>query len=368
MAAADPPQGPPVRLNIDKLFCPRQDGIQDIHVHEWDIAGGLRSYLEMLKAMKRRQINIAPFTVGGRDLHIPVTPLENPKNGFSSHFIIRIVNSEDPRYSVDCLIRDTDLYFMAFRRRLVLTLEEEETLAEEIKRQEEAAESSSSKSKKHKSQKGMRKVGWGTWYSFKVTDVGMRVPDFLEAVYCGITNGYDNNDLLTPGSLTDLYDMLLTLGKFEDNPVPSQSFQRACYRVMTTICEPCRLRTMLKEIVNRFRYNLSGYTLSKSLMDDMRSWTQLGAVALDWHNRGDSSFQLPDWCSKIHNVNNMEELIGKNGMVLLIRADEAKMDGLSEEEIDAISNKAKGRKNGPADRLDIGFPPPPQPPPPPAAS
>ncbi|XP_066396555.1 uncharacterized protein [Miscanthus floridulus] len=94
-----PPGPPPQRPPDDKLFCPWQDSLE------------------------HRQRALSPFTEGR--YCIPVTPLCNPKTNLSSHFILRLTDSEDQTYAVDCLVRDVDLYFVAFWRRLILSAEEE---------------------------------------------------------------------------------------------------------------------------------------------------------------------------------------------------------------------------------------------------
>ncbi|KAF0894999.1 hypothetical protein E2562_004986 [Oryza meyeriana var. granulata] len=64
MAVAGSSRGPPKRPPEDKLFCPRQDNIEDIHICEYDIARGVGGYVSMLNSMRIRQENLAPFTVG----------------------------------------------------------------------------------------------------------------------------------------------------------------------------------------------------------------------------------------------------------------------------------------------------------------
>lgn len=131
---------------------------QDIPVVECDISQGLDSYHQTMRLKKLREQDLSPFFVGYPH-NIPVTPLDNPRTGLSSFHIVRLVNGLNGRYRVDLLIRDTDLYFIAFRRELILT--------EEEKRQ------------------GMI-GGWGRWNKFK----DEKVPDFLNARDIGIKSSY----------------------------------------------------------------------------------------------------------------------------------------------------------------------------------
>lgn len=126
------------------------------------------NYLTMLSSLKHRQRAIAPFTVG----HYckPVTPLQNPKTKLSSHFIVRLIDSEASKYSVDCLVRDMDLYFVAFRRRLTLRADEDE------------------QQHTKKNGKQCKASGWGTWY--RLEDPKIQLPAFLNAQHSGVPAAY----------------------------------------------------------------------------------------------------------------------------------------------------------------------------------
>lgn len=121
----------------------------------------MMAYLKMMDALEDRQKNISPFLVeAAKGIRIPVTPLVNPKTGFSSHFIVRMIDDEDDKYQVDCLIRDIDLYFVGFRRHL----------------------------KQIKEGLGDTTPGWSRWYRFKEDD--MVLPDMFDAIKLPISSGY----------------------------------------------------------------------------------------------------------------------------------------------------------------------------------
>lgn len=76
-----------------------------------------RNFKRDLKLWKGREKKISPFEVEVGGFRVHVTPLENPKYERSSFHIIRLWDSKDSQYQVDFLIQDTDLYFVAFRRK-----------------------------------------------------------------------------------------------------------------------------------------------------------------------------------------------------------------------------------------------------------
>lgn len=84
--------------------------LQDVKVYVFDTARGAPAYMGTLAAVRHRMLRQAPFLFHGT----LVTPMINPKTEFSSHFIIRLLNSAQPTYMVDCLVRDSDLYFVGF--------------------------------------------------------------------------------------------------------------------------------------------------------------------------------------------------------------------------------------------------------------
>lgn len=61
-----------------------------------------------------RARNMSPKLIGPQN--IPVTPFENPITGHSFH-IIEMISWWKKGYVVDILVRDTDGYIVAFRRR-----------------------------------------------------------------------------------------------------------------------------------------------------------------------------------------------------------------------------------------------------------
>lgn len=144
--------------------------LQDINACLWKISNGFQAWCDVHKALKRRQISLSPFTIIAQGKIIPVTPLMNPKTKMSSHFIIRMEDDEDPRYRVNCLFRDTDMYFMGFQREIILS--DEELQSEQQKNVRKAGSSM---------QKGFtgRLPGQGDFYRFSGSD--MSVPDFFNA-------------------------------------------------------------------------------------------------------------------------------------------------------------------------------------------
>ncbi|XP_062187987.1 uncharacterized protein LOC133891293 isoform X1 [Phragmites australis] len=267
----------------------------------------------------------------------------------SSHYIIRLINGQNPTYNVDCMIRDTDLYFVAFRRRLVLS--PNEALLEEKRMQGMA---SSSEKKKNKTPQG-RVPGWGTWYRFRGTD--MEVPAFLDAQDSGISCMYGPKEQITPGGFTAAEDMLLTMATFQDNPVPSRDIMRACNRFSTMVCEPSRLRSMYREMMMRVSTGMDPHILSDLLWENITNWNQLGSEVLLGHLIGclDSNYQLPEWCVTHHNLKTMDDLVGHHGEIMLIKHDLALMRGITEDEIKKLVQKAFHCNNGPADRQDPGI-------------
>lgn len=126
--------------------------LQDVPVYIWRYSKGLGEYLRIMDVLDCRGIDLSPFLVAAaKGVKIPVTPLTNPKTGFSSYFIIRMIDDEDETFKVDCLIRDTDLYFMGIRRWKILE-------------------------------------GWSQWYRFMEPD--MTLPAMFNAIEMPILSGY----------------------------------------------------------------------------------------------------------------------------------------------------------------------------------
>lgn len=94
------------------------------------------------------------------------------------------------------------MYFVGFRRNLVLT-EEEKAVVEKEKQEEEALKrsgqgvgSSKKKGKMGELKEGHRKTkkkqvpGWGEWYEF--IEGNLRLPEFFHAESCGVPAGYSD--------------------------------------------------------------------------------------------------------------------------------------------------------------------------------
>lgn len=128
--------------------------MHDVPVIVYYINSGVKKYKTMMRLRKKRDRKIAPLLLG--DNNVPVTPLPNPVSG-PSHHILRLKDALVPGYMVDLLIRDTDHYFIAFRRHRILT-KAERNLPEEERR--------------------VINTGAGTWYRF--SDMANDMPSYVK--------------------------------------------------------------------------------------------------------------------------------------------------------------------------------------------
>lgn len=142
-------------------------------------------------ALKERQLRLAPFIVEAQGKRIPSTPLENPRTRMSSFCFIRMVDDEDRRYKVDFMMRDTDWYYMGFRRELTLSEEHVKQDEKEGKERDANAGSSKRRKKKKNGQVGP-KQGWGTFFKFQGSN--MDVPAFMEATVLNISANYHDRE------------------------------------------------------------------------------------------------------------------------------------------------------------------------------
>ncbi|TVU37505.1 hypothetical protein EJB05_10821 [Eragrostis curvula] len=345
-----PPPPRPPRPDLSILCCPEQPTFLSIQVHVFDIARGTCGYVGTLDVVMRRRNRLSPFTVNG----IPVTPLINPKTGFSSHFIIRLIDSRKPRYEADLLFRDTDMYFVGFRRNLVLTedeiaeVEREKQQEEELKRKEQEAGSSkkkmTSKEKKVEELKNKKKkqvAGWGQWYRFK--DLDMLLPDFFEAESCGVSAGYVEENYATLGGPEVFEHMLETFGTFQDGHVSRSQLLTAAYRVMLMFCEAVRLRSVWKLVTKRLVEETSPCEIPDDMWELVRDWDTLGTPVLQARVQGtlNHNSALPSTIVDYHpKLKTYGDLIGENGELRLINRDEQHM-GYTETELKDMRAQAK---------------------------
>lgn len=367
MQIADRRPGPPPELPPpDKLFCPYQNSVNDLQVHIFDIANGkygLKGYLGTLSAMNYRQLRWSPFTING----IPVTPLRNPKSGSSSFFIIRLIDSRNPRYKVDLLIRDVDLYFVGFRRELVLDPEEE---AQRNDNEEGTSSGKKHKSKKLKAKEAARaekkaamketSSGWGWWHRFN--DEDLKLPSFFNARKCGIYSTYRKG--VTAGGSGTFEEILNVLGSFDDGYIATEDLQRACFSVMVMICEASRIRAVFREMLFRIVNDCGSYEVGVRLMSLINNWKHMGGRALgarfDGHMALTESLDQ-DFIKKMsllkceHELKTLGDLIDQHSGELMLIKWVTDYSGYTESEICEIANQAKVSTNGPADRFELDF-------------
>lgn len=92
---------------------------------------------------------------------------------------------------MDLLIRDMDLYFVGFRREVVLEPEEEAALKKETKEEKKMSKKMKGKEAAKEAKKAAKKeiqAGWGGWHQFSDTD--MALPHYFNATSCGVTSNY----------------------------------------------------------------------------------------------------------------------------------------------------------------------------------
>ncbi|CAN6199682.1 unnamed protein product [Urochloa humidicola] len=239
----------------------------DVPVYVWRYAKGLGEYLKMMDALECREIDLSPFLVAAaKGVKIPVTPLINPVTGFSSHFIIRMIDDDDDRYKVDCLIRDSDLYFMSFRRWRIL-------------------------------------MGWSRWYRFPEKD--MILPKMFDPIKLSVMSGYSGSKFVQPGGVEAMRTMFKAFAQYPDGTVSMDSLQKACYCFMATVPESRRQRSVNRELIKRISgadklIRISGAgelisgaggkgssALEEELYEGMHAWTKKGTFVLQkWLENG----------------------------------------------------------------------------------
>ncbi|CAN6185237.1 unnamed protein product [Urochloa humidicola] len=392
-----------------KIFCKFQDRIEHVWVHEFDISNGyygLKGYLGTLSAMKDRQIRLSPFLIN----KIPVTPLINPVTGHSSYFIIRLLDSNNPRYKVDLLFRDTDLYFVGFRRELVeegeeVVVEEEEEVVEEEDEEgteaiiiEEGNEGGGSKGEKKKNKKknkkkkeeeekeeekkeeenkttkeiereaaklelkkNQNKPGWGRWHCF--SDSELKLPEFFGAKSCGLTGSYGGGKKI--GGCSTFTYILLTLACFDEAIISANDLEGACYCVMVMFSEASHLRSVLTEMLQRIVENQAPRELVGELDKRLNNWTQLGRVALKARLdgkmepgsllQGRISTKLPPVREGEEALTTLKNIIDEHkGEILLIKSDGVHL-GFSSAEIEAIGAEIRNKGRGLGYEIDVMF-------------
>lgn len=171
---------------------------------------------------------------------------------------------------------------------------------------------------------------------------------------------------VTAGGCETFKEILTVLGTFDDGHIARDRLERACYNVMTMICEASRLRSVFREVVFRIVQNCASYQLDPELTQNIDNWKQMGSEVLK--ARLDGHMGLTEALNEVfvnklelvgerkHKVENLGDLIDEhNGEILLIKFD-AKLLGYTGAEIDEITDQARKRLNGgPADRRELDF-------------
>ncbi|KAG2646602.1 hypothetical protein PVAP13_2KG519300 [Panicum virgatum] len=295
------------QLILERLFCPLQRTFVDVPVYIWRYSKGLGEYLRIMDVLDRRGIDLSPFLVAAaKGIKIPVTPIENPKTGFSSYFIIRMIDDEDETFKVDCLIRDTDLYFMGIRRWMI-------------------------------------KQGWSRWYRFREDD--MNLPAMFDAIVMpSITSGYEGCMYVRPGGIEAMRTMFKAFAQYPDGIVQDTRMQIACYRFMATIPESRRQLSLKQELIKRISQGKPPSPLTEQLYHAMHCWGQRGNFVLQsrLNNLLLSHRRLPSktWSHPNFDLVQMRDLIGEKGELLIIHHNRRLM-GIPRSEIIQMEQKAK---------------------------
>ncbi|KAF8697827.1 hypothetical protein HU200_035315 [Digitaria exilis] len=191
-----------------------------------------------------RARNMSPKLIGPQ--YIPVTPFENPITGHSFH-IIEMISWWKKGYVVDILVRDTDGYIVAFRRRRL---------------------------------QGSR---WqqGTWYRYKDVE---GLPEEIQenSVKLSFDSSHGSSSRTKPGGIRVLQHMFEVLATFQDcnrdetgkllDETDEERVYEALLKAIIIFSEALRFRSIYLTIRARSRYNAESSELHSSLWDMIHVW------------------------------------------------------------------------------------------------
>lgn len=230
-----------VRKLCRRLLCSLSEtALQDVRVIIFDVRGGGQALRSMVNRRTTRHRVLALLVYMG----VPVTPAPNPFNRPSpghSYHILRLIDPYQPRLQVDLLIRDTDLYLVAFRRSL--------------------------------------DGNWGIWYRFS----DQQVPSFIVALDLGFTSNYsrDPRSIPTVGGPEDMVFIFNTLARHEDRlrliPAVQRTLhiatvRRAVQNAAVVFCEVMRFIAVLLEMVRRLEAGEAASVLPGEMWNMITSW------------------------------------------------------------------------------------------------
>lgn len=201
-------------------------------------------YDRVMSRRKQRQHRISPAIFH----ETPIAPMKNPHTGVSHH-IIRLISQRRPGDFVDLLIRDTDLYLIAFRRSLDGTV--------------------------------------GRWIRFAKENM----PSFItECEVLKSDSGHDGKVTIGgPFTLIDIYENLVSLTKDEDTQV------RALLRCCALFSEASRLTSVSQEMLLRMGDISFQAEPLGLLMEDIHAWSRISFYLLSCRERG----QQHPYCQKL---------------------------------------------------------------------
>lgn len=271
-----------------RLLCSLSEtALQNVRVIIFDVRGGGQELRSMVNRRMTRHRAMALLVYMG----VPVTPAPNPFNlpspGHSYH-IIRLIDPYQPQLQVDLLIRDTDLYLVAFRRSL--------------------------------------DDNWGNWYRFS----DQQVPSFIVALDLGFTSNYSRvpGSIPTVGGPEDMVFIFNTLARHEDRlrlviPAVQRTLHiatvlRAVQNAAVVFCEVMRFIAVLLEMVRRLEAGEAASVLPGEMWDMITSWHVDCWFILDVRRR----LALPahHWESHVNEVDRQrfDQLINRVSVIIYI--------------------------------------------------
>ncbi|KAL6647177.1 hypothetical protein ACP70R_014614 [Stipagrostis hirtigluma subsp. patula] len=321
MASSRPQPVPPL-VEKPTILAPLQLRIEDIPVVEYKIEED-ESYQKMMKKRFVRQGKIASLRIGPH--LVPVAPFPFPRmNHEYSYHIIRMTSDSYPQYAVDILIRDTDLYVAAFRRRL--------------------------------------NDDWGTWFRYD----DQSVPSFIEAKMLGFNSDHLGSEMTTPGGHVVIDQVFMTLAKHEETIaklderrstkkkaegvsqeylVAKERLMKAMLIVIVMFSEANRFRCIFHEIIRRIKEGEDSSELDKtmwSFINDwghwsdkmLKLWVEHPVIPMDadlFEEKTDDQFKddrrsrdlfvrIPN-TTRTRRLTKVKDMIGPEGQLMLLKID-----------------------------------------------